>query len=222
MFWTDVTQAQERLQGTFVCYDKKPFFIERVDHRDDKGGPCAVGVPSSSNGKVKVLSLSDEKWNDFRDLPVLGWFNYIPFGSDIIQPVLIERKAVNSRSHGINGNNTRLYILERDGVKQYPRSFDLMPYFSNEGYQETSVDERGYPNLSTILAALDDTPGGVAFSRKFCVVVTAEGMKWLVRRDKKIGFFTGTDSLNLFPKMGFYKEELQACSSFDINNIKEF
>jgi hypothetical protein len=84
------------------------------------------------------------------------------------------------------------------------------------------ASEEAFPKLSQILMSLDETPGGVAFSSKFAVIVTEEGMKWLYRKGKRIGFFTGTESLNLFPKNGYYKEELGKCPSFDITNVKEF
>lgn len=212
MFWTDSTQAQERLAGTVVCYDKKPHYIERVD----AGTASCLQL---GKDKYKNIPLDDEKWNNFRDLPKLGWFNFVA-GSKV-HPYFIERRAVNSRSHGLNTANTVAYSLQVDGL-QKERYNNLTDYLKNEGYQETMNDDAAYPKLSEVLMALDSTPAGVAFSPKFCAVVTSEGMKWLYRNNKRIGFFTGTDSLNLFPLKGFFKEELQACPTFDINNIREF
>lgn len=218
MFWTDAVQAQERLAGTFVCYDKKPVFIDRIEAK--KSGVVAITY-DAGEGDYRQRNLEDEKWNNFRDLPVLGWFNYINSSGNIV-PYLLERRSVNTRSHGLSSSNTRLHVIAKDGVSKMERGFNLNDFFRNPGYMETYDDETSFPKLSEILMALDDNPGGVAFSRKLAVCVTEEGMKWLVHKNRRIGFFTGTDSLNLFPKNGFYKEELLACPNFDINNIREF
>lgn len=218
MFWTDAAQASERLSGCVVNYDGKPTLIDEVVPGENGGVECIARQLHKQTRKR--LNLSDEKWNNFRDLPRLGWFNYVSTMDNRVTPVFLERRAVNSRSHGLTINNTSCYSVNARGVER-DRHSNFVEYMKSEGYQETMNDEAAYPKLSTILMALGEDPAGVAFSPKFCVIVTEEGMKWLFRKSKRIGFFTGTDSLNLFPKNGFYKEELQACSSFDINNIRE-
>lgn len=212
MFWTDAVQAQERLSGCAVCYDKKPVYIDQI-------GTKNVSYVDLVDGAYKTTTLDDEKWFNFRDLPKLGWFNYV--GGNKIVPIYMERRSINSRSHGLNTNNVKTWTLTADGLST-ERYSNFTEYMKNVGYHETMADEAAYPKLSEILMSLDESPGGVAFSSKFCVVVTSEGMKWLFRRDRRIGFFTGADSLNLFPRNAYYKEELQACPSFDINNIREF
>lgn len=223
MFWTDAVQAQERLQNSVVNYDGKPFSVDEIVTRTKDGDPkpCAYGrLLDRTKDRVLTIPLEDEKWKDFRDLPKLGWFNYIT-GEDRLTTYYLERRAVNTRTHGLRTDNVRAFGLIPEGVTAM-RAYDLVDFFRNPAYQETCKDEANYPKLSQILMSLDETPSGAAFSSKFAVVVTSEGMKWLYRKTKRIGFFTGTDSLNLFPSQGFYKEELQACPSFDINNIKEF
>lgn len=219
MFWTDYNQAVERLNGCVVNYDGKPVYLDDFyPEEGGKGVTCRALFLASDKSTRKRIELSDPKWNNFRDLPKLGWFNYI---TDRIQPVFLDRKAVNTRSHGLCASNVIVCNVTPRGVEK--SKYDhFTEYLKNTGYHETKDSEEAFPKLSEILMALDENPGGVAFSRKFCVIVTEEGMKWLFRKDKRIGFFTGTDSLNLFPKNGFYKEELQACPAFDINNIKEF
>lgn len=219
MFWTDVNQAQERLTNTAVNYDGKPAIIEEV-YTDRNGEPKATALLASTKNRVR-LSLSDEKWNNFRDLPRLGWFNYVSAERGSINPMFIERRAVNARTHGLTTNNTNTYSTNALGLEK-DRYNHLFEYLRNDGYLETADSEESFPKLSAVLMSLDESPGGVAFSRKFCVIVTEEGVKWLFRKTNRIGFFTGTDSLNLFPKNGFYKEELQACPNFDIANVKEF
>lgn len=220
MFWTDAAQASERLTGCVVNYDGKPVYIEEVNlGEDQRTVECKALL--LEKGTRKRIVLSDQKWNNFRDLPRLGWFNYVSITVGTITPVFLERRAVNSRSHGLTSANTNCYNLTPRGVER-EKYANFVDYMKNPGYHETSVDETAYPKLSTILMALGEEPSGVAFSPKFCVIVTEEGMKWLFRKRNRIGFFTGTDSLNLFPKNGFYKEELQSCPSFDINNIREF
>lgn len=219
MFWTDTAQASERLHNSVVNYDGKPTYIEDVFTSNDNVPSChAMILPNSER---KVLSLADEKWNNFRDLPRLGWFNYVSSSQKRISPVLLERRAVNSRIHGLCANNVSSYQTARNGLTK-ERAAYITEYVKNAGYLETMHDESAFPKLSEILMSLDNNPGGVAFSSKFCVVVTEEGMKWLYRKSKRIGLFTGADSLNLFPKNGFYKEELQGCPSFDITNVREF
>lgn len=213
MFWTDAAQAQERLNNCVVCFDRKPVYIERVE------GVEATVVPLYGKSTVKRIPLEDERWNNFRDLPKLGWFNYV--GNERVVPIFLERRAINSRSHGLTTQNTSVYVLTPDGLSK-EKYGGFTEYLKNEGYHETLQDEEAFPKLSEVLMSLDNSTGGVAFSSKFCAVVTSEGMKWLFRKSKRIGFFTGTDSLNLFPKNGYYKEELEACPSFDINNVREF
>jgi hypothetical protein len=170
---------------------------------------------------AEYISLDNEKWNNFRDLPKLGWFNFLSVGGKI-HPFYVERRAVNTRTHGLSSNNTRVFSCKSEGVVANSRDYSVVDLFRNSGYLETSKSDEEFPKASEILMALDPSPSAVAFSPKFCVVVTDEGMKWLYRKTKRIGFFTGTDSLNLFPKMGYYKEELQRCPTFDIQNVREF
>jgi len=217
MFWTDAVQAAERLTGSVVNYDSKPTLIERVE--TGRSGPVALARRLGVDADVQSLSLDDKKWNNFRDLPRLGWFNYV--GTRLVTPIYLERRAVNTRTHGICNNNTRTYQTRAEGVAA-TRDQDVTLLFRNAGYQETQHDESAYPPVSEILMSLDAEPSGISFSPKFCIVFTAECMKWLYRKTKRIGFFTGTDSLNLFPKMGFYKEELERCPTFDIQNVREF
>jgi hypothetical protein len=218
MFWTDENQARERLSGTVVNYNGHPTYIDHVALSKDQG---VVAVAERlGKGVNEVIPLDNEKWNNFRDLPKLGWFNYVGYDKTI-NPVFSERRAVNSRSHGLTTNNTRFFRTSGNGLER-DRHNNLKDYFGNQGYLETANSDEAFPKLSEALMSLGDEPSGVAFSRKFCVVVTEEGMKWLLRKNKRIGFFTGTDSLNLFPKLGFYREELVAVPTFDINNIKEF
>jgi hypothetical protein len=219
MFWTDATQAQERLAGTVISYDKKPVLIEniRVDANGKDAADCFI---LGKNSKRTLIPLEDDKWNNFRDLPKLGWFNYVGEGNKIV-PIHLERRAINTRQHGLSNNNVTSVRASLAGVER-DRYFNLIDYLGSTGYLETTETDEAYPKLSQILMSLDDTPAGVAFSPRFCVIVTEEGMKWLFRKNRRIGFFTGTDSLNLFPRNGFYKEELQAVPAFDINNIREF
>lgn len=223
MFWTDVNQAIERLNGTIVNYDGSPTYIEEA-YTSKKGQVVARAefLRDNPNEDTKVVALDDEKWNNFRDLPKLGWFNYVRPASEEIIPIFLERRAVNSRSHGLNGNNVSVWGTTNQGVEKQRYGGALRGFFRNPGYLETSQSEEEYPKLTTILMSLGSSPSGAAFSSKFSVVVTEEGMKWLYRKTKRVGFFTGTDSLNLFPKHGFLKEELERCPTFDITNIKEF
>ncbi len=219
MFWTDAVQASERLTGSIVNFDGHPTLIDRIESR--KSGPAALSRKLGGAEDPEYISLDNEKWNNFRDLPKLGWFNYLG-GSGKIHPFYVERRAVHTRIHGITSNNTRVFSCKAEGVTANSRDYNVVDLFRNTGYLETCKSDEEFPKVSEILMALDPEPSAVAFAPKFCVVVTDEGMKWLYRKTKRIGFFTGTDSLNLFPKMGYYKEELQRCPTFDIQNVREF
>lgn len=212
MFWTDYVQAQERLSGTFICYDKVPVLVEEV-------GPEAAVIQNLAKNKRARVTLDDEKWNNFRDLPKLGWFNSVAFGA--VVPVHLERRAVNTRNHGLSHQNTVISSVSPDGV-QPGRGQTLRDLLSNPGYLETMNGEENYPKLSEVLMGLGAGLRGAAFSSKFCATAEENGMKWLYRHNKRIGFFSGTNSLNLFPGHGYLKEELQATPSFDLSNITEF
>ena len=220
MFWTDVDQANERLTGTIVSYGGVPTYIEEVRTKSSGIYARAELLENNDSGTFSNISLEDKKWNKFRDLPRLGWFNCTDELGNL-RPVYLERRAVNSRSHGLTNPNTQAWNISNEGILR-DRGHSIRGYLRNPGYLETCKGDEEYPKLSTILMSVGEGISGAAFSSKFCVVSTEEGMKWLYRKSRRIGFFSGTDSLNLFPKQGFFKEEIEATPSFDITNIKEF
>lgn len=223
MFWTDLTQANERLRGTFILYDNsRPFYVEQAIE-NDKGKACLYGYFCKSEGKIsyQYIPLDDEKWNNFRTLPPLGWFNFITKDKTII-PVYLKRRAINTRTHGLTHNNS--YTLTfRKGYDKPSKSESVIfnNVFQNQGYIERCEDKNNYPLCSEIVNSITENEG-CAFSSLFCVFMSNEGIRWLFRKNQRIGLFTGVDTLTLFPKFSYLVEEITERANFDIANVREF
>jgi len=217
MFWTDAAQATERLLGSFVCYDKRPFCFLDIFEKKEKG-LTALGSFAGTQGKEEKLSLDDEKWNNFRDLPKLGWCNVIK-GSKTFA-MFAERKAIRTRTHGISQNNTSTYFFNGN-ILGRTRGWTVGSVFNNDGYLETYLDSSRFPKASNVVGNLPFMQA-VAISPVFCIFRSEEGMRWLYRKKERVGFFTGVQTVSLLPPKAFCREELLECSNFDIPNIQEF
>lgn len=219
MFWTDRTQASERLNRSYVMKDGLPFYCSEVLEED--GEVKALGR-SFDGSKSKVAdtfhSLSDEGFGNFRQLPPLGWSNtYTDRG---VIPTHLSRRSVVTRTHGLNRNNTLVSGLEQ-GVVSGSMSFNLDTIMRNAGYIETINRPDRFPALSDILLNCSENQS-YAFSPTFCVYRDSNGLRWLYRHKDHIGFFAGVNTLSLFDKTAGFQEELRDTETFDIETIQSF
>lgn len=220
-FWTDARQAQERIQNTFLMYDDAPVQVMAV--RDAAGYEYEDGIDRieyDEPGKGRKLAkMDDEKWKKFRVLPPLGWVNYASPDERYIGAVYLSRTSRNTRQHGLNSQNVTVYDFFHWATFGKSQVVEAQHIFSSEGYRECCAGE--YPPLEDILAHIKEETA-VAFSNRFAVYRCADGVRWLYRKRTRVGLFTGADTLSLFPKLGFYREEIMEDKLFTLNKIQEF
>jgi hypothetical protein len=213
-FWADTEQAQERLTNSFVLYDDTPAYVIEVTGGFGDGIPRASLYLGSSREATRKR-LDSPKFGKFRNLPKLGFMNNPEKG----RAYLIRRIAARTRTHGLSDNNIRVTTFHPQS-----NSFDRPDTrFSTlaRGENFLALHKGVYPNLSQILTVLANG-SSMAFARKYLVARDTDGLRWLYRETDKIGLFTGADTLNLFTRFSFCREELMEEPTFDINTIQEF
>lgn len=223
MFWTDTQQASERLLNTVVLYDNKPVTIERIeDGRNfDDGVPRAfIRDISSSESKAIRKRLDSPKFNKYRSLPELGFVNT----SKTYRAILLSRRVVRSRQHGLSDNNVACFGLVYTDTGRDEYYMSNLPGYNFSGFFYTEDLERmfenDYPALANILGYIQETHF-IAYSRKFAVYCDKNGMKWLYRLHERIGFFSNNNTLTLLKKSRGYREEIMEDPAFTLNNIAE-
>lgn len=221
MFWTDMTQAVERVQGSWVMYDGEPVFISRV-YEDGGVVKCHIHPPGNEEGIQK--RMDSPKFRRFRELPELGWMNSELKGKGLIAPVLLSRVVVTTRTHGLNNNNLQTLQL------YFGNGNELPPHAANTGVYSigslqrdtgfTSMQAGKYPSLMSVLEKI--LPGtSLAYSLHYCITKDALGIRWLFRDAVRVGLFSNNDTLNLLPKHAYLREEIMSDSKFTLNNIRE-
>lgn len=216
-FWTDATQAQERLHNTVVLYDDIPCYVAEIVGGFEDGVPRAVIHMCNAWGTPARKRLDSPKFSRFRSLPQLGFMNR-PESRSVY---MFERIAVRTRSHGLANNNTRINMIyqEPNHISIGRADRNLTQLLQGEDFLRMHKGE--YPNASEILSVLD--PGSaLAYSRNYVIIRDTDGLRWLYRGNRRIGFFPGVDTLNLFQKSAFYREEIMEDENFNINTIQEF
>lgn len=217
-FWTDSRQASERLSKTFVLYDGKPCHILAVNSGEDydDGVPRAV-VETETGGRATKI-LTSPKFNKFRDLPSLGWVN-CTLGRYGTKAFWLQRNIRSTRQHGLSSQNVGVFFIGSKNNEVSNTDLNVRDIFKSPDYLACLNGE--YPELSEILEIIQPLTS-IAYSPVFCVARCKEGIRWLFRKRKKIGMFIGVDTLSLFPKQGFYREEIMADPRFTLNTIREF
>lgn len=217
IFWTDATQARERLTNTVVLYNGEPVIIIDVLNGEDFDDrvPRAYMDYCGKDGKPERKRLDSPKFNKFRDLPPLGWLNDGKYGA-----VLLERKAARSRAHGLCDTN----VFVRHFLKDYGYDLCRMDggwkrFYTTEGFIESCKDV--FPTLEEVLLNVKEN-SGIAFSRKFAVYRDDLGLRWLYRNEQRIGLFPNSKSLSLISKFKFYLEEIMAEPKFTLDSIQEY
>lgn len=219
IFWTDTTQARERLNNTVVMYDGKPVIV--LDVLD--GGDFADRIPRAYiqycdpalAGEPQRKKLNSPKFNKFRDIPPLGWLNCPKNGA-----MFLERKATRSRLHGLCESNVTCWTFHSEG------SYELYRYeggwkrtYPTTAFIESCNDV--FPSLEEILLVIKEN-SSIAFSRKFAVYRDDLGLRWLYRNEQRIGLFPNAKSLCLISKFKFYREEIMAEPKFTLDSIQEY
>lgn len=224
MFWTNVEQAQQRLNSTWVLYGNSPFYVRDVV--EENGEPFAYGYQGDDvdkRGTYSLFSLEKEEWNNFRNLPPTGWFNYINPRDNRLNSVYLNRLELITRRHGLCLDNSTVvgFIADQDLIGTQ-RGLSLKGLMWNPGYHNYIQEkEESYPSLSLVLQSILPRQS-LAFSNKYTVYRDKEGMRWLYRRTTRIGLFTGVNTLVLFSSKIYLQEEIQNLLKFDIETVKEF
>lgn len=212
-FWTDATQASERLRNSLVTYDGNPCYVSSIEAHED-GVPRAWVVLSGEKDTVRK-KLNSPKFNNFRVLPTLGWFNLASINS----AMLVKRRVVSTRTHGIADSNTACYLLDKNAAIRQTDSYSVLSTWNSQGFKDCTNGK--FPPLNEILLQISKS-SAICYNPYFCVARDSEGVRWLYRLDEKIGLFTSTNSLYLLSSKSFYREEIQNDPSFTLDNIQEF
>lgn len=216
IYWTDTQQAIERLSGTVVMYDNVPSLIHTIiEGNNFEDGIPRVSLQMSSDGSLKRKTLSSPKFNKFKTLPVLGWFN-----SSEGNCIHLSRKVIRTRTHGLANNNTKLSSFSR--IHEYaitPLERNISNICFDAGFVE--ANNGSYPALIDILSnILEGT--AIAYSPRYAVYRDTLGLRWLYRDLQRIGVFTGSDTLNILSKFAYRTEEIMEDPSFTLKNIREY
>lgn len=221
IFWTDINQAGERLNNSVVLYDGQPVFIQRVEEHDD-GDVRAYCMDCADRTKSQRKKLNSPKFSRFRELPQLGWVN--PAGDYRTAGALfLARVTQTARTHGLTSQNVSVANF-RYGAEDGSLAIQRGNYgFGTLMFDTGFVDGHNgkYPSLEEILRQIKDG-SAIAFSRKWAVVRDYHGIKWLYRETQRVGLFTGADTLNLFSKTAYLREEIMSDKAVSINTIREF
>lgn len=216
-FWTDLTQAQERLTHCVVLYDDQPFYIESVEAHED-GIPRARLLACNPTREASRKMLNSPKFKRFRDLPRLGWSNM----GGAMGAALLERRAVTTRTHGLNNNNVSVKTfrtVDSGEVLLRGGNYNFNGCMFLQGFSDANSGK--FPTLAGILQNIAEG-SAIAYSRKFCVFRDTTGIRWLYRNSDRVGLFTGVDTLNLLTKFAFLREEIMEDEAFTLNTIREF
>lgn len=216
-FWTDTTQARERLQGSIVVYDGKPVYVaEIVDHDSE---PKALIVQCNDAGGARNRKqLNSPKFKKFRELPKLGFVNM----ENKPGLCIVKRRVVSTRIHGLFDSNTYVdwvFIDEDKGIFFNRGSPFGQTVWSDPGFTNAHIGN--FPTMESIIRNLK--PGtGCAFNNQYAVLRDRAGYRYLYRLDQRAGIIVDADTLLLTEKTRFLREELQNDPTFTLNTIREF
>lgn len=195
MFWENLAQANQRLAGSVVNYDGSPVrFPAAIDSR-------SLTVTNIVDGSAMSVSLDSERFNNFRDIPKLGFMN-LP-GSLI----LIRRMPVRGQVHGLSRSNTE--ILEYHKTRGFIRSehgFDRV--LSNYGKYFSAMATGNYPNLQEAYE-FSNRNQPLAMTQKYAICCQDDGLKRLYRLHRPIGVVTDRTTVRLSTGTRFWLEDVQ-------------
>lgn len=217
IFWTDIEQARVRLLGTIVLYKDLPVLVNDIVSGRGLPNPRiprAFISDVEGEGRSVRKRLDSPHFNRFRDLPKLGWVN-----SRDGKAFFVERVPARIQQHGINTSNTCVYRFNDNFALLDPGRADLARTFLNKYFK---MSHQGlFPSLESILSNIQEGEA-VAFNRDCCVVRDELGMRWLYYKTRKVGMFSGADTVVLASKFSYLRETLQDEPTFTVGNIAEF
>ena len=227
IFWTDATQAQERLVSTVILYDNEPVYVDGIvqaNRDDDSPTIPRAQIRQCGVAKLSVKSsrkiLNSPKFERFRKLPNIGWLNMV--ANPKTGPLFVSRRPVaGSRLHGLANANIRVenFVVNGDNFFLDGGGYNLGNIMYDQGFCD--MHHGRYPTLAAVLANIKEGTG-IAYSLDFCVWRDAVGIRWLFHKTNKVGIFTGVDTLNLFTKFSYLRETIMDDPAFTLNNIREF
>lgn len=227
MFWTDHTQARERVGGTVVLYDGSPVYIDSISEpMDEADGIVRAHIRTCDPDRTASRKrLDSPKFKRFRELPTLGWLNA---ADPLTGALFMYRRSVRTRSHGLSRANVNVLGFPSRAAGLQPggyvaslqafgeNSFDK--YMYDRGFKDMHLGQ--YPSLGSILSAVQEC-SAIAFTNRFCVVNDDLGVRWLFRDRNRVGIFGGENSLFLLKKFIYLREEIMAEPRFTIDQIRE-
>lgn len=218
-FWTDLDQAQQRLNNSVVLYDDQPVYIEEIRGGYEDNVPRAFINPCDDQSVRKSKMLNSPKFKKFRELPKLGWMNSV---NPKVDAVYLSRRTSTTRVHGLNAENVIVQNFQKTpGVNA--KLAGGVYTFRNFNFDKGFCDAHNnvFPSLEKILDKIPEN-AAIAYSRLFAVVRDNDGIRWLYRGPEKVGIFTGVDTLNLLSKHAYLREEIMEDKAFTLNTIREF
>ncbi len=226
-FWTDIEQAQERLTGSVVLYDGQPVVIQEITRGDPDPEKNRHGTPKARilecgkpNADTSRKILSSAKFNQFRDMPNLGWFN--PAGYPAVGACFCTRRTVTTRTHGLINTNTIVSSFNHNGGEttlQDGQQFQFSNIYHDKGWLDAHNGK--FPSLDAILVNIAEN-SAIAYSRRYAVLRDGIGIRWLYRNKDRVGLFAGVDTLMLLTKFVYLREEIMGDDGFTLNNIRDF
>lgn len=192
MFWHDLQQANQRLQGSVVLYDGKPIRFRSIESRN-------VEVLDIASGDYITVNLEDAKFNDFRQLPKLGFVNTPG------KLYWLGRYPARSAIHGHSRSNIQVHSFEKGQVFRSDSNFENL-LISNGKYYVESVTGK-FPRWDEALDYVTQNQP-IAVHHEYAIVRGNDGSDQLWKNKRHIGsvtkkgIFLGKYSL-------FFREEIR-------------
>lgn len=193
MFWEHIEQARQRLNGAVVLRDGLPIRFGDITSKN-------INVKDIATGSVLKVNLDDKEFNDFRDLPEMGFVN-VPG-----ELYFTMRVPVRSQTHGLSRSNTKMFLYKGGRfISDIPTNYDK--FVDDYGLYYAEAVKGAFPSFDKAVEYVSDRQP-VAFSRKWALAMK-DGIKTLFRLQDEIGIVSSDGACLLKPLYLCYREELQ-------------
>lgn len=184
--WDRPEDAEMRLNGCVVLFDKKPALVEKVASKLE--GLFVSALMLEDGMKISVR-ITDERW-DWKPFRT----GYVNFGG---KTYFIERCPVRKWKQGLHPDNIRV-TPDTGGMNQLVRTKEFVQSL-----------QKAYPSMQDCLRRVRDrVVQGQAFSQLFAITQPEVGPPFLEYMGMTVGWAEG-DELKLGPEFTFLKESLQ-------------